>query len=57
MPDAKAVEQVLIEKYGLWKHGGTLLNRINSIAKDNPVYAEAIKRGKELLRISGYPGF
>jgi hypothetical protein len=30
--DARAVEQALIVSYGLGKNGGTLLNRINSIA-------------------------
>jgi hypothetical protein len=55
--DARAVEQVLIEFYGLGKNGGTLLNRINSIAESNPVYAESLKRGAELLRQAGYPGF
>ena len=46
----------MIEKFGLGK-GGTLLNKINSIAKDNPVYAESLKRGMELLKQAGYPGF
>ncbi|PIE89515.1 MAG: hypothetical protein CR997_11130 [Acidobacteria bacterium] len=53
--DAKAVEQVLIELHKLGKNG-TLLNRINSIAKKNPVYAQSIKRGKEILKSVGYPG-
>jgi hypothetical protein len=54
--DAKAVEQVLIELHGLDKNGGTLLNLINSIAPSNPVYAESLRRGKELLNQAGYPG-
>ena len=51
--DAKAVEQVLIEMYKLGgKEGqvGQLLNKINSIAITNPVYAESVKRGVEILR-------
>tara|TARA_Y100000815_G_C13309373_1_gene487806 strand:- start:817 stop:1548 length:732 start_codon:yes stop_codon:yes gene_type:complete len=51
--DARAVEQVLIEMYKLGgKQGqtGQLLNKINSIAKTNPAYGEALKRGVELLK-------
>jgi uncharacterized protein RhaS with RHS repeats len=53
--DARAVEQALIEIHGLSKNGGTLINKINSIAKNNPVYANLIKRGYELLKSVGYP--
>ena len=55
--DARAVEQVLIEKFGLSKDGGSLLNRIHSIAESNPIYQTAIGRGTELLNKIGYPGF
>jgi len=55
--EARAVEQVLIEKHGLAKTGGTLLNKINSIAITNPTYADALKRGVQLLSHVGYPGF
>jgi RHS repeat-associated protein len=55
--DARAVEQVLIETYRLARNGGTLLNRINSIARTNPKYAEALERGRELLQHVNYPGF
>jgi RHS repeat-associated protein len=55
--DARAVEQVLIETHGLGKNGGTLINKINSIAKSNPAYAGALERGAELLKNVGYPGF
>ena len=54
--DARAVEQVLIEIHGLEKNGGTLLNRINSIARDNPKYAALLRRGLELLESIGYQG-
>jgi RHS repeat-associated protein len=53
--DARAVEQVMIEYYGLGKNGGTLLNKINSIASSNPKYADALRRGIEILRQGGYP--
>lgn len=55
--DARAVEQVLIEHHGLGKNGGSLLNKINSIARDNPIYDAAVQRGRDLLRQAGYPGF
>jgi len=38
--DARAVEQALIEIHGLGKNGGTLLNKINSVAASNPAYAQ-----------------
>jgi len=46
---ARGVEQALIELHGLAKNGGTLLNEINSIAKPNPVYPEAVRLGKQIL--------
>jgi len=52
--DARAVEQALIEIHGLGKDGGTLLNKINSIAESNPKYSEALERGYELLKSIGY---
>ena len=52
--DARAVEQALIEINGLMKNGGTLINQINSIAQNNPIYADALKRGYELLKTVGY---
>lgn len=55
--DARAIEQVLIEFHGLSKNGGTLINKINSIAKTNPRYADALIRGRQLLQQAGYPGF
>jgi RHS repeat-associated protein len=48
--DARAVEQVLIEHYGL----PNLLNKINSISPDNPIYPEAIQRGYEILKTIGF---
>jgi filamentous hemagglutinin len=55
--DARAVEQVLIETYGLGKNGGSLVNKINSISQNNPIYADALRRGVELLKQAFYPGF
>jgi hypothetical protein len=52
--DARAVEQALIEIHGLGRDGGTLINRINSIATSNPAYAGRIQRGYELLQSIGY---
>ena len=52
--DARAVEQALIEIYSLEKNGGTLVNKINSIAKTNPIYAKQLERGYELLKSIGY---
>jgi hypothetical protein len=53
-PDARAVEQALIEIQGLGKNGGTLLNRINSIVPSNPGYAQQVQRGYELQQTIGY---
>ncbi len=47
--DARAMEQALIEKYGL----NNLLNVINSISTKNPNYSEMIKRGNNLLKEYG----
>lgn len=55
--DARAVEQVLIEYYGLGKNGGSLLNKINSIAVYNPKYANALVRGAGILKSVNYEGF
>jgi RHS repeat-associated protein len=52
--DARGVEQVLINKYGLSQYGGTLTNKINSIAETNPIYDIATERGMDLLRFYGY---
>lgn len=57
MAQARAVEQTLIEYHGLAGRGGTLLNRINSIARSNPAYAGALRDGARILRKAGYSGF
>ncbi len=54
--DARAIEQALIEIHKLEKNGGTLSNRINSIAKTNPKYAKSVARGAEILREIEYDG-
>ena len=54
-PKSSRVEQVLIETYGLRKNGGTLLNRINSISRNNSVYQQSIQRGNRLLQPSRIP--
>jgi hypothetical protein len=55
--DARAVEQTLIENHGLSKDGGTLVNKINSIAPWRSIYEGAKQRGADLLKQIGYPGF
>jgi hypothetical protein len=52
--DARAVEQALIEMHGLGKNGGTLLNKINSIAKTNPDLAKLLQVGYDLLKAANY---
>ena len=51
--DARSVEQVLIEMYKLKKEGGTLMNKINSISKTNPKYADSLKNGIKILKERG----
>jgi hypothetical protein len=50
--DARSVEQVLIEHYGLLN----LENQINSIAISNPIYQNAIPRGNDILHSIGFFG-
>jgi hypothetical protein len=47
--EARALEQVLINKYGL----GTLSNKINSIAATNPIYQGAIQTGTTIGNLLG----
>ena len=55
--DARAVEQVLIENFGLGKSGGSLLNKINSIASTNSIYTSATSTGASILHSLGLFGF
>jgi RHS repeat-associated protein len=56
-PQARGVEQVLIELFGMAnKNEGTLMNKINSISKDNPKYQDAVDTGRDILKEIGYPG-
>ena len=50
----RGVEQVLIERFGLGKDGGSLLNKINSISSGNSAYNSAVARGRELLNQVGF---
>jgi hypothetical protein len=50
--DARAVEQALIEFYGL----ENLANQINSTAQSNPAYQEALQRGMWILENIGLFG-
>ncbi len=54
--DARFVEQALIELHELGKNGGTLINRINSIGEKNPIKAEAVRKGLEILKAIEYDG-
>jgi RHS repeat-associated protein len=55
--EARGVEQALIEYHGLGKAGGTLLNKINSIARLNPKYGACLRMGVTILHNAHYPGF
>ena len=48
--EAKGVEQAIIEHKGL----SNLTNKINSIAKANPIYQESVKFGKQVLQSIGF---
>ena len=52
--EARGVKQALIEMHGLTKNGGTLLNKINSIAETNPKYNNAVQFGRQLLQSLGH---
>jgi len=43
----------MIEKYGLLKNGGQLINKINSIAPSNSIYRSALNFGNKLLEEIG----
>ena len=46
LKQARGLEQALINRYGLLKNGGTLINKINSIAISNPIYNQAVLFGR-----------
>lgn len=46
---ARGLEQALINKYGLIKNGGTLINKINSISYSNPIYKKAVSWGAKYI--------
>ena len=39
--------------HGVQPADPTRLNQINSIAKTNPIYSQAIQRGQEILQVVG----
>jgi RHS repeat-associated protein len=53
-PMARAVEQVLINRYGALKAGGQLLNAANAVGKANPLLGAALECGQALLGAAGY---
>ena len=46
---ARGLEQALINKYKMIKDGGTLINKINSIATYNPIYSKAVDWGNKYI--------
>ncbi len=46
---ARGTEQALIESFGLERNGGSLMNKINSIASSNPAYQRLVDQGKTLI--------
>jgi hypothetical protein len=53
-PMARAVEQVLINRYGMLEYGGQLLNAANSVGRANPLLGAALECGQALLGAAGY---
>ena len=53
-PTARAVEQVLLNRYGFLRSGGQLLNAANSVGKANPLLGAALECGRALLAAAGY---
>ena len=49
LKQARGLEQALINKYGLMKNGGTLINKINSISINNPIYQKAVAWGVKYI--------
>ncbi|MFN9344270.1 MAG: GIY-YIG nuclease family protein, partial [Planctomycetota bacterium] len=47
---ARGVEQALIDIHKLGKDGGTLTNKINSIAATNPKYKDLTEQGLKILK-------
>lgn len=54
---ARSVEQALIEKYGMLKDGGQLINQRNSISPLRDIYQESKATGESLLKDAKWPGF
>ena len=50
---ARGVEQALIDIHKLGKDGGTLTNKINSIATTNPKYKDLTEQGLKILKQLG----
>ncbi|MGD8456603.1 MAG: RHS repeat-associated core domain-containing protein [Anaerolineales bacterium] len=50
---ARGTEQASIIKHGLEKYGGTLLNKINSISPNNPIFEDAVDIGVNILKSIG----
>jgi predicted GIY-YIG superfamily endonuclease len=55
--EARSVEQALIEKHGMLKDGGQLINQRNSISPLRETYQESKVTGENLLKEARWPGF
>lgn len=51
--DAHAVEQAVINRYGLSRNGGTLTNAINSVSRRDLMYRVYVWRGNSILKRAG----
>ena len=51
---ARAIEQALIQKYGMGKNGGKLSNLINSISGKNKHQKQAVAWGQKWLKANGH---
>ena len=49
LKQARGLEQALINNFKMVKNGGTLLNKINSISRTNPIYDKAVAWGVKYM--------
>ena len=49
LKQARGLEQALINNFKMVKDGGTLINKINSIARTNPIYEKAVAWGVKYI--------
>jgi uncharacterized protein RhaS with RHS repeats len=51
---AHSVEQALINRHGLMRNGGRLMNKIHSVSRSDPLYKLYVWNGNRLLRKTGH---